>query len=424
MNNSEFTILVVDDVPDNREVLIRTLKRQGYQTEEAENGQIALDKLIAGNFDLMLLDIMMPVMNGFEVLERVKQDPNLRHIPVIVISAAATGDDLESVVKCIEMGAEDYLPKPFNRTLLKARVSASLERKRLHDQEQKFAQQAKRELDFGRQIQGTFLPSSLPSFPNWQIDAKFTPAHEVAGDFYDAFALPNDLLGIVMADVVDKGVGAALFMALARSVLRVLAMQAGTRLQTMGGSNSEAYLVRVPGRKASDPVTLLPAFTYEILNAVRLTNDYITDNQNDNLQFATLFFGVLDTKTGLVYYTNAGHDQPVHIGPNGIKGRLPLTGTPVGAMPGVKYRVGTIQMEPGDMLFTYSDGVTEARASDGSLFGEKRMLDLLARSFQNGTTTPSAIIECISADVAGHVLDAEPSDDITMLALTWCKPTD
>lgn len=131
-------ILVVDDNEMNRDMLSRRLERQGYQTALAEDGAQALERLPEVPFDLVLLDIMMPRMNGYEVLERIKADPALRHIPVIMISAV---DELDSVVKCIELGADDYLFKPFNPILLKARVSASLEKKRLRDQEQAVVRQ-------------------------------------------------------------------------------------------------------------------------------------------------------------------------------------------------------------------------------------------------------------------------------------------
>lgn len=132
MNPSEAALLVVDDVEDNRYTLTRRLSREGYTNlTTAANGSEALDLLQGKPIDLVLLDIMMPDMNGYEVLERLKADPNLRHIPIIMISAV---DDMESVIRCIELGAEDYLSKPFNPTLLRARVGASLERKRLHDQ--------------------------------------------------------------------------------------------------------------------------------------------------------------------------------------------------------------------------------------------------------------------------------------------------
>ena len=133
VTDTEPALLVVDDNEDNRYTLTRRLRRQGWSNlAEAENGEQALEMLKRQRFDLVLLDVMMPVMNGYETLERIKIDPELREIPVIMISAV---DDMDSVVKCIELGAEDYLPKPFNAVLLKARVSACLDKKRMRDQE-------------------------------------------------------------------------------------------------------------------------------------------------------------------------------------------------------------------------------------------------------------------------------------------------
>jgi CheY-like chemotaxis protein len=132
------TLLVVDDNEDNRYTLTRRLAREGYTTVvTATNGREALDLLSARRFDLVLLDVMMPELNGYEVLERLRADDRLRHVPVIMISAV---DQIESVVRCIELGAEDYLPKPFNPVLLRARVGACLEKKRLRDQELRYLQ--------------------------------------------------------------------------------------------------------------------------------------------------------------------------------------------------------------------------------------------------------------------------------------------
>jgi adenylate cyclase len=129
---ADAALLVVDDSEDNRYTLTRRLSREGYANiATATNGREALEMLQAQPVDLVLLDIMMPDMNGYEVLERLKADPHLRHIPVIMISAI---DEIESVIRCVELGAEDYLSKPFNPTLLRARVGASLERKKLQDQ--------------------------------------------------------------------------------------------------------------------------------------------------------------------------------------------------------------------------------------------------------------------------------------------------
>jgi adenylate cyclase len=138
MSEEQALVLVVDDNEMNRDMLSRRLERQGYRAVLAEDGVQALELLPQHPFDLVLLDIMMPRMNGYEVLERAKSDPLLRNIPIIMISAV---DDLDSVVKCVEMGADDYLFKPFNPILLKARISASLEKKRLRDQEQVYLRQ-------------------------------------------------------------------------------------------------------------------------------------------------------------------------------------------------------------------------------------------------------------------------------------------
>ena len=132
MSVTDPTLLVVDDNEDNRYTLTRRLSREGFSNiATATNGREALELLRAKPIDLVLLDIMMPDMNGYEVLEHLKADPQLRHIPVIMISAV---DEIESVIRCVELGAEDYLSKPFNPTLLRARVGATLERKKLHDQ--------------------------------------------------------------------------------------------------------------------------------------------------------------------------------------------------------------------------------------------------------------------------------------------------
>jgi len=132
MTGTQGHILVVDDQRTNRLKLSLGLKQQGHTAGEAENGMQALEKLRAEAFDLVLLDIIMPEMDGYQVLEQMKADPVLRDVPVIVISAM---DDLESVVKGIELGAEDYLPKTFDPVLLRARIGACLEKKRLRDQE-------------------------------------------------------------------------------------------------------------------------------------------------------------------------------------------------------------------------------------------------------------------------------------------------
>ena len=214
------TILVVDDNEMNRDLLSRRLRRDGHTVIVAEHGRAAIERLAEQPFDLVLLDIMMPELTGYEVLEIMKGDAALQQIPVVMITAAT---EEESIVRCLLLGADDHLPKPFNPQVLRARVASSLAKKRLHDGEQLYAKSLERELEIGREIQLGFLPDRMPTPDGWEVRAHFRPARQVAGDFYDAFELPEGLVGLVLADVCGKGVGAALFMALFRTLIRALA---------------------------------------------------------------------------------------------------------------------------------------------------------------------------------------------------------
>ncbi|MEP0910568.1 response regulator [Leptolyngbya sp. GB1-A1] len=184
-------VLVVDDNEMNRDLLSRRLLRQGHLIAMAENGQEALEQLRSQPFDLVLLDIMMPVMNGYQLLESLKADPDLRHIPVIMISAL---DDLDSVVRCIELGAEDYLFKPFNPTLLKARIGASLEKKRLRDQEQAYLQRIQDEQEKSERLLLNVLPKPI-------ADRLKQGQHTIADNFSEVTVLFADIVSFTQLSV-------------------------------------------------------------------------------------------------------------------------------------------------------------------------------------------------------------------------------
>jgi class 3 adenylate cyclase len=185
MNSEHGSMLVVDDVEANRDLLSRRLQRQGHTVVVADNGRQAIDLLQSQTFDLILCDIMMPEMNGYEVLRYIKADTNLRHLPVIMISAL---DDIDSVVRCIELGAEDYLFKPFNPTLLKARINACLEKKRLRDQEQAYLRQLQLEQEKSERLLLSILPKTVAE------QLKQNPS-TIADSFAEATVL--------FADIVD-----------------------------------------------------------------------------------------------------------------------------------------------------------------------------------------------------------------------------
>jgi phosphoserine phosphatase RsbU/P len=380
MKSETSRLLVVDDNANNRDLLCRRLSRQDYTAIAAEGGVQALELLRTENFDLVLLDVMMPELDGYEVLRQIKADQRLRHIPVIMISAL---DDMDSVIRCIELGAEDYLSKPFNPVLLQARIGASLEKKQLRDKEQQYLRRLQHELEVGRRAQADFLPAELPYRQGWRITAAFHPAREVAGDFYDVFELPDNRLGLVIADVCDKGVGAALFMVLVRSLIRAFAEQ------------------------SCDNVG-------DALQSVVLTNDYIArhHHQNGVHMYATLFFGVLDPLEGRIDYVNGGHLPPLLLAHNGIH-LLEPTGPAVGMMAGSRFQHASIQLQAGDWLLAYTDGVTEARNSHGELFGEERLLQLFGRKPVSMSDLTSRVQRAVYDFMGRNHLD----DDITLLAL-------
>lgn len=179
------TILIVDDEPFNLDYLEQELEEAGYASLLAADGLQALEQARSGHPDLILLDIMMPRMDGFQVLSILKGDPATRDIPVIVISADT---NLSSVVQGIRLGADDYLPKPVEPVLVHARITSGLERKRLHDLETMYRQSMEREMEIARDIQRSFLPARLPEVPGWEVAACFHSAREVAGDFTTPFS--------------------------------------------------------------------------------------------------------------------------------------------------------------------------------------------------------------------------------------------
>ncbi|HLO34152.1 MAG TPA: SpoIIE family protein phosphatase [Anaerolineales bacterium] len=377
-------LLVVDDNKVNRMLLVRSLEEQGHCVTAAVNGCEALEILHTTPIDLVLLDIEMPEMNGYQVLATMKQDRQLRHIPVIMVTAV---DEIQSAIRCIEMGAEDYLPKPFNPVLLRARIGASLDKKHLRDKEQLYLKSLERELEIGREIQAGFLPTELPQAAGWEIAASLKSAKEVAGDFYDAFYLESERkLCLVIADVCDKGVGAALFMTLFRSLLRF----------TIGAADTF-------GERSSDSM---------LKYATTLTNNYIANTHGDTGMFATVFFGLLDPLDGTLTYINAGHENPIVVHASGMYTPLKVTGPAVGAIPDVEFAVREIQLQPGELFFAFTDGASDALNPQGDAFSHERLISLL-----NNDMPAESLLTCIDSEIKEFIGQAEQFDDITFLAV-------
>ncbi len=406
-------MLVVDDDFMNRKLLARSLEKEGHAVVMAEGGRQALallEESLGKNqqvFDLVFLDLLMPEMDGFEVLKKLKADERLRHLPIIMVSAM---DDMNSIIQCISLGATDYLPKPFDPILLKARVSSSLLVKQTLDQEKLYTQALERDLEIGRQIQSGFFPDTLPQVLDFEISAHFEAARQVAGDFYDVFPLADEMrVGLVVADVCDKGVGAALFMALFRSLLRAFAEQHYDQEAQGSTSNTGVFVpmeMSTMVMKRSVGVTALK-------KAIVLTNNYIAKHHSAANMFATIFFGVLDVVRATLYYINAGHEAPLLVRKNGTIEQLNPTGPAAGLFPDLDFEIGQVRLREGDMLVGFTDGVTEAKAANGDFFGDDRLRALLAEPAESAEETLAKIVNAVKAFTNG----AEQSDDITLLAV-------
>jgi sigma-B regulation protein RsbU (phosphoserine phosphatase) len=376
-------LLVVDDLETNRDLLLRRVRRLGHEADVAVNGREALEKLRAAPWDLVLLDITMPEMDGYETLRQIKADPLLMQTPVVMVSAI---DETESVTRCLELGADDYLTKPFNPAILQARIESSLAKKRLEDQKGLLLQALSREMDIGQRIQQGFLPDAMPALAGWDLAGRCTPARRVSGDFYDAFLLPSGSLAVVVADVCDKGVGAALYMALFRTLLRAMSCHA---------SASETS-----------------AQTLE--RTVAFTNDYIAMVHGRDNMFATVFFAILNPETGHVDYLNAGHDAPViRRRDGGPLVRLLPSGGAVGLFPAMRCVVQATSLLPGDSLLAFTDGATDAMGDSGA-FGEDALMEAVAHD----AARPAAeVVDGIHARLVTHVGSHTPHDDITLLCV-------
>jgi sigma-B regulation protein RsbU (phosphoserine phosphatase) len=302
---------------------------------------------------------------------------------VIVISAI---DQMESVIRCIELGAEDYLPKPFNPTLLRARVGAILDKKRMRDEIDRHVARLDRELKLAREIQLSMVPDSDLA-PTEQspvaVSAVLQPAREVGGDLYDYFWLTPQRLCIAVADVADKGMAAALFMARAKTAMRLIASTAAD-----------------------------PADASSVRRIITLLNEELC-RDNPHAMFVALLLCVVDVGAGTLEWCNAGLPPPYVVSADGtIESRAEAIGCPLGLPVPDGYAIGATTLAAGTSVFMSTDGITEASNPAGELFGDARLRDALGACAKQ---PPDRMLASVLAHVEAFRAGAEPSDDVAAL---------
>ena len=378
-----YRILVVDDEPDLEPLIKLRMRRKirsgVYSFEFAENGLKALEVLRQHqDMDMVVTDISMPQMDGLTLLQEI---PNVAGDDLRCVVVSAYGD-MKNIRTAMNRGAFDFITKPVDFDDLNVTIERSLE----HLEQWREAAAARdklvaiqNELQVAHSTQQSILPKVFPQNSDYHVFGHMEPARNVGGDFYDVIRLPDNQVGLAIADVSDKGVPAALFMMSSRTLLKGAAI----------GTDD-------PGHALGEVNKLL-------------------HEENEALMFVTVLYSIYDSATGKLTYSNGGHDAPLLVRPDGSSELLPLTnGVALGIAPDVEFSSNSVHLEPGDAIVLYTDGVTEAMNSKGEQFGIERMHDVFAASPPKDSKQAA---QTVFESVREFVGDAQQFDDITCLVL-------
>ena len=378
-------ILSVDDEMDLELLLTqyfrRKIRKGEYEFVFAHNGLEALTMMVKHpDIEIILSDINMPEMDGLTLLAKVNE---MRNPALKVIMVSAYGD-MGNIRQAMNNGAFDFATKPIDLDDLSVTIEKAIDQiNYVHQKEHSQLESLKGDLAIASEIQQAILPRVFPPFPEiadkLDIAASMTPAKDVGGDFYDLFRIDDERIGFVIADVSGKGIPAAIFMAVSRTLIRATGVR--------GGSPAECI-----------------AYSNKLLAA-----------ESVDCMFVTVFYGIININTGEINYCNAGHNPPYVLKHDGKVEPLPTMGDcMVGAIDGLPYHEATLQLEKGDALVMYTDGVTEAMNIDYQQFGEERLEETLEDVAMHNC---QEMVDAIKSDVAAFAGEAEQSDDITVLTL-------
>ncbi|MGM0622192.1 MAG: PP2C family protein-serine/threonine phosphatase [Bacteroidota bacterium] len=380
-------ILVVDDETDMepmiRQKFRRHIRENTFDFEFASNGLEALEKITEfPEIGIVLSDINMPEMDGLTLLNKLKElnNPGLK---TVMVSAYG---DMDNIRTAMNRGAFDFITKPVNFDDLEITIKKTLGeifsiRRWLTEHDQLVSIQ--HDLNISREIQQAILPKKFPPFPeepNFDIYASMVAAHEVGGDFYDFFLIDKNRLGFVIGDVSGKGISAALFMAVSRTLIRATGLKGDSVSECMQYANS------------------------------------LLCKESVSSMFVTVFYGILNTKTGEVDYVNAGHNPPYLLSADRISKVEMTDGLALGVLDDFKFESKKLHLKKGDQLLLYTDGVVEAFDKEEKAYGEEKFENFLNDNLNHPIET---IIKKTFADVKEFVDDAPQSDDITLLGITF-----
>ncbi len=363
-------ILLVDDNPTNLQVLYQTLDGRGYHLLVAKNGQAALAVARKADPHLILLDIMMPDIDGYEVCRQLKADAATQEIPIIFLSALS---DTEDKVKGLDLGAVDYISKPFQPDEVIARVNTHLTIDRLRREVQTQKDALENELETVAQLQLTLLPRKLPDINNLALGVYYATSRYAGGDYYDIIQLPDNRWGFLIADAEGHSARAAVSMAMTCTLFRSL-----------------------PG-PSDDPAQVL-----------QYVNKHLCEVIGNS--FVTALFALYDPATRKVQMARGGHPPPILYRPTTGEAKPVESKTvfPMGIDQYDQIPVTEFELAAGDRLLFYTDGLTEQHNTNGELYGENRLCEKLANL---DSDDPQVIAEAIKDDVARFSAGLPVEDD-------------
>jgi sigma-B regulation protein RsbU (phosphoserine phosphatase) len=367
-------ILIADDQPDLLDALRLLLKGEGMTMEAVTSPEATLAAVASEQFDLLLMDLNYTTdttsgREGIDLVARVQAMDRL--LPIIVMTGWGSVD---LAVAAMRNGVRDFVQKPWDNTDLVRMVRAEVEEGRLR---RKRAEYEERELAEARRIQRKLLPAVMPSLEGWEIAASWQPAAGVGGDCYDAIPFGRGRLGLSIADVVGKGIPAALLMSNLQAAVRAFATDAAQPSELCQQVNRILC-----GRIAED-------------------------------RFISFFYCVVDSELGMLTFANAGHYAPVLVRADGTIERLASGGPVLGVFPDGTYKQERVAIGSGDRVILFTDGITEARSADDEEFGEDRLV-ALAREHRScsAPALQARITDTVSAFTAGRF-----QDDATLIVM-------
>lgn len=398
MKDAKEKILIIDDSPEIILLLSHFLKESGYEIAEAENGEQGLKLVRSFKPDLILLDIVMPGIDGYAVCENIKADPCLQDIPIIFLSARS---EVADKIKGLAIGAADYITKPFDRGEVMARIENQLKIRRLtyeliaaNAELMEKQRSLNEDLQAAAGIQQSLLPQTLPEIGSLEIAWKFMPSEQIGGDIFNVLRLDEDHIGFYMIDISGHGVPAAL---VTFSVSQTLQPHMGYTIKKKPGLSPD-YEIVPPG---------------EVLKA--LDAEYPWERFE---KFLTIIYLIINIRDGSLIYSNAAHPPPLLLHTTGSLELLEKGGTIIGLGGILPFEEEQTALENGDKILLYTDGLFEAMNGQGEIFSEERFHELV----KDLSPLPiQTMLDKIVAAIIDFVDSAKLRDDVSLLGIEFKK---